>query len=235
MTRPDTPDQPNIWAIVPVKRLALAKQRLAPVLSRSERAELARTMLHDVLTSLCATPQLAGIVVVSGDPVVAKLATLFDARVVGDVMESGVNAAVQKGLATLDASSAGALIVPADVPFATVADLQMVIAELGPHPMVLVPALSDGGTNTLAMHRPDLIAPSFGDDSFARHQALARDAGLGCGIVRTEGLGRDIDYPRDLAPWTGAKRFSLTAALLAEFKLGGRSGVTVFPGSKRHM
>jgi 2-phospho-L-lactate guanylyltransferase len=95
--------------------------------------------------------------------------------------------------------------------------------------------LSDGGTNTLAMRRPDLIAPSFGDDSFARHQALAREAGVGCGIVRTEGLGRDIDYPRDLAPWTGAKRFSLTAALLAEFKLGGRSGVSAFPGSKRHM
>lgn len=235
MMRPDTEGQPNIWAIVPVKRLGLAKQRLAPVLSRSERAGLARTMLHDVLTTLCATPQLAGIVVVSGDPAVAKLATLFDARIVGDVMESDVNAAVQQGLRTLEASSAGALIVPADVPFATAADLQAVIRELDHYPVVLVPALSDGGTNTLAMRRPDLIAPSFGDDSFARHQALAHDAGVGCGIVRSEGLGRDIDYPKDLVPWTGAKKFSLTAALLAEFKLAGRPDVTAFPVSKRHM
>jgi len=235
MTRPNAEGQSNIWAVVPVKRLGLAKQRLAPVLSRSERAELARTMLHDVLTTLCATPQLAGIIVVSGDPAVAKLATLFDARVVGDVMESGINAAVQEGLRTPDLSSAGALVIPADVPFATAADLQAVIAELGHFPIVLAPALSDGGTNTLAMRRPDLIAPSFGDDSFARHQALARDAGLGCGIVRTEGLGRDIDYPCDLVPWTGAKKFSLTAALLAEFKLADRSGVTAFPVSKRHM
>jgi 2-phospho-L-lactate/phosphoenolpyruvate guanylyltransferase len=235
MTRPNAEGQSNIWAVVPVKRLGLAKQRLAPVLSRSERAELARTMLHDVLTTLCATPQLAGIIVVSGDPAVAKLATLFDARVVGDVMESGINAAVQQGLRTPDPSSAGVLVIPADVPFATAADLQAVIAELGHFPIVLAPALSDGGTNTLAMRRPDLIAPSFGDDSFARHQALARDAGLGCGIVRTEGLGRDIDYPCDLVPWTGAKKFSLTAALLAEFKLADRSGVTAFPVSKRHM
>jgi 2-phospho-L-lactate guanylyltransferase len=235
MTRPNAERQSNIWAVVPVKRLGLAKQRLAPVLSRSERAELARTMLHDVLTTLCATPQLAGIIVVSGDPAVAKLATLFDARVVGDVMESGINAAVQQGLRTPDLSSAGALVIPADVPFATAADLQAVIAELGHFPIVLAPALSDGGTNTLAMRRPDLIAPSFGDDSFARHQALARDAGLGCGIVRTEGLGRDIDYPCDLVPWTGAKKFSLTAALLAEFRLADRSGVTAFPVSKRHM
>ena len=63
------------------------------------------------------------------------------------------------------------------------------------------------------MRRPDLIVPSFGDDSFARHQQLARDAGLGCGIVRSEGLGRDIDDPSDLVPWTGSKKFSLTAAL----------------------
>jgi len=235
MMRPGTQRQPNIWAIVPVKRLGLAKQRLAPVLSRSERAELARTMLHDVLTTLCATPQLAGIVVVSGDPAVAKLAKLFDARIGDDIMESDINAAVQQGLRMLEASSAGALIVPADVPFATAGDLQAVIRELDHYPVVLVPALSDGGTNTLAMRRPDLIAPSFGDDSFARHQALARDAGVSCGVVRREGLGHDIDYPKDLVPWTGAKKFSLTAALLAEFKLAGRPGVAMFPVSKRQM
>jgi 2-phospho-L-lactate guanylyltransferase len=235
MTRPNPEGQSNIWAVVPVKRLGLAKQRLASVLSRSERAELARTMLHDVLTTLCATPRLAGIIVVSGDPAVAKLSRPFDARVVGDVMENGVNAAVLQGLRMLDPSSTGVLVIPADVPFATAADLQAVIAQLGHFPIVLAPALSDGGTNTLAMRRPDLIAPSFGDDSFARHQALARDAGLGCGIVRSEGLGRDIDYPGDLVPRTESKKFSLTAVLLAEFKLAERPGVTAFPVSKRQM
>jgi 2-phospho-L-lactate/phosphoenolpyruvate guanylyltransferase len=237
MMRTSTEGPSKIWAIVPVKRLSLAKQRLSPVLSRSERAELVRTMLHDVLTTLCATPDLAGIIVVSGDPMVAKLATLFDARVVGDVMETGVNAAVQQGLRTLEALSAGALILPADVPFATASDLQAVIGELGHYPMVLAPALSDGGTNALAMRQPNLITPSFGDGSFARHQALARDGdgGVGCGIVRTEGLGRDIDYPNDLARGAGSKKFSLTAALLAEFNVADRLGITQFPVSIRHM
>ena len=231
MMRPDAETQANIWAIVPVKRLGLAKARLAPVLSRSERAELARTMLHDVLTTLCGTPRLTGIVVVSCDSTVAKLAALFDARLVGDVIETGINAAVQHGLRTLDPSS-GALIVPADVPFATSTEVQSVIHALDDDPVVLVPALSDGGTNALAMRRPHLIAPSFGDDSFARHQALAHEAGLGCGVVRSEGLGRDIDCPEDLAPWAGSKKFSLTAALLAEFKLADR-GATALPVSKR--
>src|SRR6186997_1530146 len=116
-------EPPAIWAVVPVKRLSLAKQRLAPVLSRHERAELARTMLHDVLTTLCATPDVSRTVVVTADPEIAKLATLFDARVVGDSAETGVNAAVLLGLQALDSASA-AVVVPADVPFATAADIR---------------------------------------------------------------------------------------------------------------
>ena len=235
MMRMDDSNQSNIWAIVPVKRLGLAKRGSRRCCRVSERVELARAMLHDVLTTLCATPQLVGHRRRQRRSGGGKLATLFDARVVCDVIESGVNAAVQQGLRSLDPSSTGALVIPADVPFAAAADLQAVIAELGHFSVVLAPALSDGGTNTLAMRRPDLIAPSFGDDSLARHQVRARDAGLGCGIVRSEGLGRDIDDPSDLVPCTGSKKFSLTAALLAEFKVTDRLGVTAFPVSKRHI
>src|SRR5947207_5256531 len=142
--------QSVISAVVPVKRLSLAKQRLAPVLSRRERAELVRTMLHDVLTTLCATPEFSGTVVVTADPEIAKLATLFDARVVDDTAEAGVNAAVLLGLRALDPASA-AIVIPADVPFATACDMRAVIGELARCPIALAPALSDGGTNALAM------------------------------------------------------------------------------------
>jgi 2-phospho-L-lactate/phosphoenolpyruvate guanylyltransferase len=224
----------HVWAVVPVKRLSRAKQRLAGVLSRNERVKLARTMLHEVLTALCATPEIAGTIVVTGDPMVANLATLFEARVVMDVLETGINGAVQQGLKTLDASSA-ALVVPADVPFATASDLRDVIGELDRHAVVLVPALSDGGTNALALRSPDLLVPSFGDDSFVRHQALAQASGVDCGIVRNEGLGRDVDCPDDLLPWAGIKKFSLTAALLAEFNIAERLHAAALPASERHV
>lgn len=233
--RTSTESPSDVRAVVPVKRLSRAKQRLAPVLSNMERAALARAMLHDVLTTLRATPELTGIIVVTGDPMVANLATLFDAQVVGDIMETGVNAAVQQGLRILDARSTGVLVVPADVPFATVSDLQAVIGELRHHPVVLAPALSDGGTNGLAIRRPDLIVPSFGGDSFARHQALARRAGIGCGIVRTEGLGHDIDCPDDLLFWSGSKKSSQTEAMLAELGAAQRLGPAAFRASGRHM
>jgi 2-phospho-L-lactate/phosphoenolpyruvate guanylyltransferase len=233
--RTSTDSASDVWAIVPVKRLSHAKQRLSPLLSSAERADLARAMLHDVLTMLCAAPELTGIVVVTGDPQVTNLATLFGARLVSDMLETGVNAAVEQGLRTLDTPSAAVLIVPADVPFATASDLRVVISELGRYPVVLVPASSDGGTNALAMRKPGLIAPSFGDDSFARHQALARSGGADCGIVRTEGLGRDIDCPEDLLFWSGSKKSLQTARLLAELDIASRLGVTMFPASGRQM
>lgn len=228
-----TENPSNVWAVVPVKRLSQAKQRLSPVLSRSERVTLARTMLHEVLTTLCAS-ELAGIVVVTSDPMVANLASLFDARVVHDGTEAGVNAAVQQGLESLDAA-ASALIVPADVPFATASDLRAIIAELQHNPVVLAPALSDGGTNALAMRAPDMIVPKFGEDSYLRHQMQSRAKGFACGVVSSDGIGRDIDRPQDLVAPIASRKYSLTAALLAELNVPARLGVGALPLCVRHM
>jgi 2-phospho-L-lactate guanylyltransferase len=210
---------PEIRAIVPVKRLSLAKQRMAPVLSQSERTMLARVMLNDVLATLHATPELAGTIVISSDPMAEQLARQFDACIVSDSMETGVNDAVRQGLAILDDKTA-ALVVPADVPFATVDEIQAVIRSLSQHDVVLVPALSDGGTNALAVRSSGLIAPSFGEDSFDHHLAGAKKKSLRCGIVRCDGLGHDIDRPEDLVSVPGKN--SLTAALLAEFDIAAR-------------
>lgn len=226
--------QSGIWAIVPVKRLSHAKQRLAPVLSRNERAKLALTMLHEVLTTLCSTPEFTGIVVVTGDPMVAKLAALFDARVVTDATETGINAAVQQGLKAVG-ESARTLIIPADVPFATAGDLRAIVGELNRHCVVLAPALSDGGTNALAMQTPNLIAPRFGEDSYLHHQSQAREKGFPCGIVSSEGIGRDIDRPHDLVAPVATRKHSLTAALLAELNISARLGIGALPLSVRHM
>jgi 2-phospho-L-lactate guanylyltransferase len=212
---------PDIWAVLPVKRLDLAKQRLVPVLSNAERMMLARTMLHDVLMTLAAVPELRGIVVVSGDRMAEELARQFDARVARDLSETGVNDAIRQGMKLLD-SNAAVMVIPADVPFATAGELQAVIANLRQHPVVLAPASSDGGTNALAMRSADLIAPSFGDDSYNRHRAEARRKNLSCGVVRSDGLGHDIDRPEDLFVPAPPKKNSLTAALLAEFDIAAR-------------
>ena len=58
---------------VPVKDLVNAKQRLIPFLSPSERGDLARAMLEDVLDAL-ARAQVGPVLVVTRDPAVEALA-----------------------------------------------------------------------------------------------------------------------------------------------------------------
>lgn len=211
----------EIWAVVPVKRLHLAKQRMAHVLSQSERTMLARVMLQDVLTTLGVTPELAGIMVVSSDPMAEELARQFNARVVADVSESGVNDALWHGFAALDPKSSP-LIVPADVPFATAGEIQAVVNSIDHHDVALVPARSDGGTNALAMRAPDTIVPSFGDDSAARHLAAAKQKNLRAETLRCDGLSFDLDRPEDLTMPRQTNSNSLTAAFLAELDISAR-------------
>ena len=54
-------EQCGIWAVVPVKDTAAAKQRLAPALPRELRQELALAMLEDVLAALAEARDLAGV------------------------------------------------------------------------------------------------------------------------------------------------------------------------------
>ncbi|WJR77880.1 2-phospho-L-lactate guanylyltransferase [Bradyrhizobium sp. NP1] len=188
---------PQVWALVPVKRLSEAKQRLSDILSPGERLTLAQAMLRDVLGSLRAAPSVAGIVVVSADRTVHAIARAFDAKPILDASESGINDAVRRGFDALPAD-AGVLVAPSDIPFATPEDFEQVTALLELNPVVLAPALSDGGTNALAMRSPNLIAPHFGEHSFERHRAVVRQKRLCCGVLRSERIGRDIDVAQDL-------------------------------------
>jgi 2-phospho-L-lactate/phosphoenolpyruvate guanylyltransferase len=221
----------DVWAIVPVKRLSLAKQRLSSILLPHERVKLARTMLHDVLTALRAAAGVKGIIVVSADPAVAKIAQIYDAQTAGGAAECGLNAAVWTGLRSIERQPGGALIVPADVPFAAPAELHAVIAGLAGQPIVLAPATADGGTNALAMRAPGRMAPCFGEDSFERHRACAGTASLGVSIVRAAGLGHDIDRPRDLIFNADLGGTAQTAALLAELNVTAR--LSAIPISER--
>src|SRR6266700_3813388 len=64
----------GIWAVVPAKDLAQAKQRLAGVLTPEERQGLAQAMLEDVLSALSGVPALAGLIVVTREAAFAATA-----------------------------------------------------------------------------------------------------------------------------------------------------------------
>ncbi len=69
-----------VWAVVPVKQLARAKQRLSGLLGPEQSRLLCDAMLDDVLAALTAARGLAGILVVSSDPAARALAMRHVAR-----------------------------------------------------------------------------------------------------------------------------------------------------------
>jgi 2-phospho-L-lactate guanylyltransferase len=188
----------RVWAVIPVKRFDQAKQRLSGVLDSAGRAALAAAMLGDVLEQLSGTAGVTGVLVVTSDTEATAIAGSFGAAVLNDPADSGVNDAVAYGVSKLGLLGASAAIIaPSDIPFVTSEEISSVLAALEQTAVVLAPAARDGGTNILGLSPPDVIAPAFGPDSFARHCALARD--LRPAVIPLEGAGHDIDEPADLA------------------------------------
>jgi 2-phospho-L-lactate guanylyltransferase len=221
------------WALIPVKKFSRAKSRLAEILFGPEREKFARAMLQDVLQNLAATTSIDGIAVVSSDPEALSIARTFGAAPIVDPEEAGINKALQYGLDAFQSYARRVVIVPADIPFAMPRDFANVVELLNHTPIVLVPALHDGGTNALAMRAPDLLRPQFGEESFGKHRRAARERDLGCSVLRSDGIGRDIDGPLDfdhyLLDLLGSRDFGLTGSFLEQIKIAERFGVKDAP------
>jgi 2-phospho-L-lactate/phosphoenolpyruvate guanylyltransferase len=206
------------FAIVPVKALGEAKRRLAPALAPPDRRRLVLTMFEDVLALLAGVGPIARILVVTPDTDVAAVATGYGALVVHEEGPSDLNAAVRRGLACARAHGAErALVVPADVPLATRAEVLSVLTSVSAGParqVVIVPSEDSEGTNALLLSPTDVLEPAFGEGSFVRHVAQAVALGLDFRVLRLPGLGADIDQPRDLARLAAATRGSDRYAFL---------------------
>ena len=97
----------DIHAVVPVKDLGNAKQRLAGVLDQAARTALFRTMLEDVLDALSGTPSLAGIVLVTRDAEAFALAGRYGAECLVEPENRGHTAAVEFAAEVLAKRGAG--------------------------------------------------------------------------------------------------------------------------------
>ena len=194
----------GIWAAVPVKSLAHAKQRLAPVLSPGQRRRLVLAMLHDVLDVLARTPGLAGVLVVSPDPDVLALAAVCGATPLAQAGDVGLPEsadAAARAVATYGADCI--MVVPADLPLACPADFLAMLAAPVPD-CVIAPSADGSGSNCVRLPLPAAIGFQFGPDSFRKHLDATRAAGLATRVVHRAGLARDIDEPGDLARLRGA-------------------------------
>ena len=201
-----------LWAVLPVKSFRTAKGRMSPLLTQTERQQLARLMFTEVLAAALAAKCLAGVMVVTADEEVASLAGANGVTVLDELAEAGTDAAVRLAVEALGAASAtGMVVLPSDVPHVTPAVLDTVACCCAaPGCLVLVPATRDGGTNLLASSPAGLIETGFGPGSFARHQANAARAGITAQVSSMGGLDIDLDRPEDLTAFLALGSASLT-------------------------
>jgi 2-phospho-L-lactate guanylyltransferase len=189
-----------IWAVIPVKDTGHAKQRLAAALPQAQRTALALAMLEDVLDALAGVRGLAGIILVTADPAARDLAQRYGAQISTDHATEGHTGAVMGAARRLAARGDAMLTIPGDVPLATSAEIERVIAahQRG-HRFVIVPARDELGSNTILAAPADVVPLRFGDDSYFPHLAASRAIGIEPESVKLPGIGLDIDTPEDLA------------------------------------
>ncbi len=187
------------YAILPIKSFDEGKQRLTPGMSSGPRRALAEAMFSDVLTALRRCSAIAEILVVSSAHGAQRIASGHGAAVLEDDA-SGHSEAAALGIAhALELGAGRALLVPGDCPLANPADLAALIAHPAPpHSALIVPDRHGTGTNALLLTPPDVIRPSFGPGSCARHVEIAEAQDAVAEIVEIGSLALDVDTPEDL-------------------------------------
>ena len=186
------------WCLVmPVKRLELAKTRLAEV-AGEHRIDLALAFALDTATAALACDLVRAVIVVTDEADAARALAGIGALVIDDEPDAGLNPALEHG-ADLAArvhpgTAVGAL--SADLPALRPDELRAALVAAARVAAAFVRDAEGSGTTTLLARRRRDFAPAFGPASAAAHL-------LG-GAVELRGdafpsLRHDVDTAADLA------------------------------------
>jgi 2-phospho-L-lactate/phosphoenolpyruvate guanylyltransferase len=190
----------TVWAVVPLKSPDNAKSRLAGVLDAASRRALFFAMARHVLQTLRATAGIERVLVVTTSPEVARRARELGAEILLQPHEAGTAQACRFALASgVLGAHQPVLFVSGDLPLISTHAITALLQHAAPAPSVVIaPDRRRQGTNALWCSAANVIAPSFGPGSYARHIELARERGIAVTIHAEEALGLDIDDVADL-------------------------------------
>jgi 2-phospho-L-lactate guanylyltransferase len=185
-------------AIVPVKRFAGAKRRLAGGIDDERREALVAAMLEDTLAAIAGARAIDRTIVVTGDPAAQEIV------------------AALAGIARAEADGVDCVaLLPGDCPLLEPKELDRLLTGIPTSFVAVVPDRHGTGTNALVLSPPHAIRPAFGEGSCARHVSAAREAGVPFAVEELPSLALDLDTPADVV--------ALTRALAAGSKRGRRT------------
>ncbi|MGE3989481.1 2-phospho-L-lactate guanylyltransferase [Pseudorhodoplanes sp.] len=215
----------RLAALIPVKQLRSAKQRLSGLLDPAERHELALSMLQDVIALVKSTSIVTDVLVASGDPEVLRFAERSGLETFIPACDLDLNSTLNLSAKRLAAEKCDRiLILPTDIPLAMPEDLRTLVAthlERGDH-LTVATARKDFGTNGLVMAPPASIPVCFGTLSGLRHVESAQEHGLNAHALSVPGLDLDIDEPADIDQFLKKARTGTTWSYLMHIRLPER-------------
>lgn len=206
------------WSlVVPLKRLAVAKSRLADAAGDGLRPGLALAFAQDTVAAATACPGVGDVVVVTDDPLAGAELTGLGARVVPDVPAAGLNAALAYGARIARERRPGGAVAAlnADLPALRTGDLTRVLAAAAAFPRAFLADAGGIGTTFLSAAPGCELAPAFGGRSRARHRASGAAEIVVAGV---DSVRHDVDTGEDLraalALGVGFRTAALTEGLL---------------------
>ncbi len=218
-----------MWAIVPIKTFARAKQRLANVLNEDERRSLMLAMARDVLTCLSKSETLTGILIVSRAREADVLAETFATERFAESPNVNLAGALTQAAQYLIShfSAKGVFIVPADVPAITTDEVDQLVRSH--NKVTVLPDSENVGTNGLICSPPLSVPYIFDGKSFKPHVDAAFAAGITPKIVPASCFALDVDTPKDLMALYQQQPRSQTAIYL------NRSGIAHRLNTNTHL
>lgn len=181
-------------ALVAVKERQRCKTRLGLAVDDATRVELVRSMLSAVLAATASAQAVHQTIVVSPERDLIPAAI----PVLADTGESLNIALAQAHRMLLDFGCHEVLVLPADLPRVTAAELDTLVRAGREGGFSIAPDASGTGTNALCLVSAQPFQFQFGSDSQRLHLEEAQRIGLTPLVVRLPGLAFDVDTPADL-------------------------------------
>ena len=189
-----------MWAVIPVKQIRQAKQRLSSLLSSEERRDFFSAMLEDVLSMMVKIDFFEKIILATNCPHAISIAGRHGITHFETGPDDGLNLAVGETVNhLLENGISNMFLIPADIPLITEEEINSVLKAHPSAPsLTIIPSRDKMGSNCILLSPPSRMPLKFGPDSYFRHLEIAQTNGLKINPMVFPGFGLDIDEPKDL-------------------------------------
>ena len=189
-----------MWAVIPVKQISQAKQRLSIILSSEERRDFFSAMLEDVLSMMVKIDFFEKIILATNCPHAISIAGRHGITHFETGPDDGLNQAAGETVNhLLENGIRDMFLIPADIPLITEEEINSILKAHPSAPsLTIIPSRDKLGSNCILLSPPSRMPLKFGPDSYFRHQEIAQTNGLKVNPMVFPGFGLDIDEPKDL-------------------------------------